>query len=75
MRDTPDNLKEFEQSLGAQLHNVGADGPRVSEDHPLSAEDQQLAELVVTENSPLNGRTLGEARAASEKSWLARIDY
>ncbi|HSC96909.1 MAG TPA: SLC13 family permease [Burkholderiales bacterium] len=64
VRDTPENLKEFEQQLGAQLHNIGEGGHRVSEEHPLSAEDQQLAEVVVTESSLLHGRTLSEARFA-----------
>lgn len=64
VRDTPENLKEFEQQIGAQLHNVGKEGRRVSEDSPLLAEGQQLAEVVVTESSPLHGRTLAETRFA-----------
>ena len=64
VRDTPENLKEFEQQVGAQLHNAGKEGRRVSEDNPLSAEGQQLAEVVVTESSPLYGRTLAETRFA-----------
>lgn len=64
VRDTPENLKEFEQQVGAQLHNVGKEGRRVSEDNPLSAEGQQIAEVVVTESSPLHGRTLADTRFA-----------
>jgi di/tricarboxylate transporter len=62
VRDTPENLKEYERALGTELHNVGKDEHLVDDDHPLSAEDQQLAEIVVTENSLLQGRTLSESR-------------
>jgi di/tricarboxylate transporter len=62
VRDTPENLKEFERVLGAKLHTVGEDKHLVTEEHPLSAEGQQLAEIVVTESSPLQGRTLSELR-------------
>lgn len=62
VRDTPENLKEFERALGAKLHNVGEEKHIVSEEHPLSAADQQIAEIVVTENSVLQGRTLSQLR-------------
>lgn len=45
VKDTPENLKSFEKELGTVLYD--SDGP-VDEDHPLQAEDQQLAELIVT---------------------------
>jgi di/tricarboxylate transporter len=52
LSDTPDNLKAFEQALGATLYSAGDTEHPVSEEHPLAAaEDQQLAELVVTEHS------------------------
>lgn len=63
VRDTPERLKEFEKTLGATLYAAGNDEP-VSEDHPLSAEDQQLAEIVVTENSNLHRTTLKRAHFA-----------
>lgn len=63
VRDTPDRLKEYEDALGATLYGTGNEEP-VSEDHPLSAEGQQLAEIVVTENSPLHRTTLKQARFA-----------
>lgn len=63
VRDTPDRLKEFETALGATLYGVDADEP-VSADHPLSAEGQQLAEIVITENSPLHRSTLQQVRFA-----------
>lgn len=57
--DTPDRLKEFERALGATLYT--RDVP-VSEKHPLSMGDQQIAEIVVTEGSHLANRTLRESR-------------
>ncbi len=61
--DTPDNLKEFESLLEASLHNT-ADAP-ITDDRPLSAEGQQLAEVVVTRGSLLHHRTLRSTRFAA----------
>ena len=59
LEDTPAQLKEYEQVLGAQLYS----GERaVDEDHPLEAKDQQLAEIVVVQGSPLVNRTLNNSR-------------
>lgn len=71
VRDTPDELKEFERQLGAKLHNVGEEAGPVTEEHPLSAEDQQLAEIVVTEGAPLHRRTLTELRFVERYNLLA----
>lgn len=62
--DTAENLKEYESLLGANLHDVSDLEHRVDDEHPLSAKGQQLAEVVVTEGSPLAGRTLKQARFA-----------
>ncbi len=62
VKDTPERLKEYEQALGATLFGTG-DEP-VDKDHPLSAEGQQLAEIVVTENSLLHKRTIKQVRFA-----------
>ncbi len=59
VRDTPQRLKEYEQVLGATLYSQ--DHP-VDDDHPLMAEDQQLAEIVVVQGSPLQNTTLDEMR-------------
>ena len=59
--DTPENLKEFEKLLGATLYNVSDIEHPVSKEHPLTAEGQQLAEVVVTEGSPLYNTTLKRA--------------
>ncbi|CAA7619901.1 TrkA-C domain protein [Magnetospirillum sp. SS-4] len=61
VRDTPQNLKEFEEAIGARLYT--GNHP-VDDDHPLSAEDQQIAEIVVTQGCPLDGSTLSRARFA-----------
>jgi len=55
--DTPSRLKEYEQILGATLYS-GADV--VDDDHPLKAQDQQLAEGIIFQGSPLQNRTLNE---------------
>ena len=64
VRDTPEQLKEYEQALGATLYNVSDIDNPIDETHPLSADGQQLAEVVVTEASPLYRRTLKELRFA-----------
>ncbi|NIV75666.1 MAG: SLC13 family permease [Gammaproteobacteria bacterium] len=62
--DTPENLKEYERRLGATLHNVFDMEHPIDEEHPLSAKGQQLAEVVVTEGSPLYNLTLRQAQFA-----------
>ena len=60
--DTPENLKEFESALGATLY-VG--DTAVDEDHPLSDEGQQMAEIIVMQGSPLLGSTLRQVNFAT----------
>lgn len=60
VNDTPEHLKEYERALGATLYS--GDTP-VNEEHPLAAEDQQIAEVVVEQGSPLEGTTLAYLRA------------
>lgn len=64
VRDTPENLKEFEQAISATLYNVTDIEHPIDEEHPLSAEGQQLTEVVVTERSPLHRHTLRHLRFA-----------
>ena len=61
LRDTPQKLKELEEILGGRLYT--GDTP-VDETHPLSADDQQIAEIVVTQGSSLERATLSNARLA-----------
>jgi di/tricarboxylate transporter len=59
VHDTPSQLKEFERLLGATLYSGEEE---VNDDHPLHADDQQLAEAIVFRGSPLQNRTLNEMR-------------
>jgi di/tricarboxylate transporter len=58
VRDTPSQLKDYERSLGATLYSKGH---QVSDDNPLSEDQQHLAELVIDRGSPMIHRTLNEA--------------
>jgi di/tricarboxylate transporter len=62
VKDTPDNLKHYEQILGATLFNISDNEHPVDEQTPLRAEGQQLAEIVITRGSPLHLRSLAAAR-------------
>jgi di/tricarboxylate transporter len=55
--DTREHLKEFERLLGVRMHSEFAGEEEESVDDDATAE-QQLAELVVTPDSPLYGKTL-----------------
>ena len=57
VRDTPAHLMEYARVIDGDLYS---DDAPVDEEHPLKAEDQQTAELVVTPGSLLAGRTLDE---------------
>ncbi|MDF1554337.1 MAG: SLC13 family permease [Deferrisomatales bacterium] len=61
IKDTPEQLKEYETVLGATLYS--GDTP-VDDEHPLVAENQQLAEIVVVQGSPLEHTTLRRIRFA-----------
>ena len=62
VKDSPENLKHYEQILGATLFNISDNEHPVDEDTPLQASGQQLAEVVVTRGSPLHLRSLAAAR-------------
>lgn len=55
-------LQEFADQLGAKLYKPDDLEHPVDEEHPLQAEDQRLAEVVVTEGSVLHGSTLRATR-------------
>ena len=55
LTDTPQNLKQFETALGGTLYSGDVE---VDEEHPLTAEDQQISEIVVVEGSTIEGSTL-----------------
>ena len=64
VRDFPENLKEYERLLEATLHNASDIENSVDDEHPLSAQGQQLAEIVVTEHSLLCRSSVKRARYA-----------
>jgi di/tricarboxylate transporter len=64
IRDTPERLKEFEKILEGTLYPEDSEDSPVDNEHPLKAEDQQIAEVVVIEGSRFEGRTLSEMRFA-----------
>ncbi len=66
--DTAENLKDYETILGAKLF-VGKQ--QIDDDHPLTAEDQQLVEVIVAPGSPLAGSTLKNVRFVDQYSLVA----
>lgn len=60
VRDTPDNLKQFERLLGATLHEVADRVEAVDSTEAFAEGGQYLAEIVVAGDSPLHRRTLSE---------------
>ena len=61
VKDSPENLKHFERVLEATLYNITDNEHPIDEETPLSAQGQQLAEVVVTRGSPLHLRSLAAA--------------
>jgi len=64
IRDTPERLKEIETVLDGTLYQDESLGKPVDADHPLKAEDQQIAEIAVIQGSYLRGKTVSEIRFA-----------
>lgn len=63
VRDTPDRLKEFEKQIGATLHDEsGATG--LTDVGRPAAEQEHLAEVVVTRGSMLHKASLANTRFA-----------
>ncbi len=65
VKDSPENLKHYENVLGATLFNISDVEHPINEETPLRAEGQQLAEVVVTRGSPLHLRSLAAAQFTS----------
>lgn len=68
VHDTPEKLKEYEQTLGAQLYSGSK---QVDEEHPLESKDQQLIEIIVHGRSPLKNRTLKKIRFIEQYKLVA----
>jgi di/tricarboxylate transporter len=66
VKDTPERLKEFEQELGVTLFNAAGDDQDAEGKPRLTAEGQQLAEVVVTRGSPLHHRSLDAVRFSTQ---------
>ena len=58
LKDTSENLKHFEETLGATLYSLSDPDHPVDEETPLNDEGQQIAEVVVTRGSPLHYQSL-----------------
>ena len=68
VEDTPENLKSYETILGAVLYtSLGA----VDEEHPLMAEEQQIAEIIISQGSRLNNTTLSQTRFLQRHNLVA----
>lgn len=63
VNDSPEQLREYEAAIGGELWSGDH---QVDDTHPLSAENQQIAEVVVMNGSRLQGVRLGDARLASK---------
>jgi len=61
VNNTPENLKEFENALEVKLYN---EETLVDDEHPLTGEGQQIAEIVVLQGSPILGMTLRQVHFA-----------
>jgi len=70
VKDSPENLKHYEQLIGATLFNMSDSEHPVDDQRPLTAEGQQLAEVVVTRGSPLHLRSLAAARFSASYGLL-----
>ncbi len=68
LSDTADRLKDVETTLGGMLY--AGEAP-VDEEHPLRADDQQLAEVVVSQGSILLGTSLAASRFAERYQLFA----
>ena len=71
INDTPDQLKEFEKILQGTLFPVGSTVP-IDSEVSLEAADQQIAEIVIYQGSPLNGTTLKKYHFA-ERSGMTTL--
>jgi di/tricarboxylate transporter len=60
--DTPNRLKEYEKLLGGALYPEDSEDEPLDDEHPLKAEDQQMAEVAVIDGSRLDGTTLSRIR-------------
>lgn len=68
VEDSPENLKSYETILDAVLYSsLGA----VDEEHPLMDDEQQIAEIIVSQGSRLNNTTLSQTRFLKKHNLIA----
>ncbi|MGB5793515.1 SLC13 family permease [Poseidonibacter sp.] len=68
VEDTPENLKSYETILDAVLYSsLGA----VDDEHPLMEDEQQIAEVIVSQGSRLNNTTLSQTRFLQKNDLIA----
>lgn len=60
LKDTPENLKRFETAIGASLYDTTDKSESANSQAPQNESEQQLAEIVITRDSPLYLRTLAD---------------
>jgi di/tricarboxylate transporter len=65
VKDTPENLKRFETTIGATLFDPADEAKVLSPEWLRKERDQQLAEIVITVGSPLHLRTLADVSLGS----------
>jgi di/tricarboxylate transporter len=65
VKDTPENLKRFEITIGATLFDPADEEEVLGSELPRKESDQQLAEIVVTVDSPLHHRNLTDVSLRS----------
>jgi di/tricarboxylate transporter len=65
VKDTPDNLKRFEALIGATLFGANDEQQPPAVDVRQTDSNEQLAEIIVTSDSPLRRRTLEEVSLSS----------
>tara|TARA_B100001564_G_scaffold190947_1_gene160404 strand:+ start:1102 stop:2943 length:1842 start_codon:yes stop_codon:yes gene_type:complete len=58
VKDSSENLKHFEETLGATLFSLSDPDHPIDDETPINEEGQQLAEVVVTRGSPLHYQSL-----------------
>ena len=70
VRDSPENLKQFESLLGATLYDASGDSETIADTTTLKPGDQQLAELLVTRGSSLHLRSLADLQFSANTGLL-----
>jgi di/tricarboxylate transporter len=65
VKDTPENLKQFETAIGATLFDTVDEVAARDSELPHGESEQQLAEIVVRVDSPLHHRKLAELSLSS----------